>query len=116
MKSPVCVFAASFLFLSSPPARAAIDYPYQCEAGDSMKVDGYFGIGTATLSYRLHVVGTTYSNKFSSPSTNVETVSGNYDPTKMVYNFNENRGWGYNSADNTLYAATSPTFRRLTRQ
>ena len=68
---------------------------------------GNVGIGTISPVSKLDVQGTTTSSRFNSDTTNIETVSGTYSPTKMVYQFNEGRGWGYNRADDAIYYAAN---------
>lgn len=67
---------------------------------------GNVGIGITPVN-TLDVGGSIRGQRYFTDSTLVESVSGNYDPTKSVYRFNENRGWGYNAADDAIYYAAN---------
>ncbi len=76
--------------------------------GDRVTVQnatGNVGVGTTNPNFKLTVSGVTGSSQYYADSTNVETVSGTYTPTKMVYAFNEGRGLGYNAADDRIFFA-----------
>lgn len=68
---------------------------------------GNIGMGIASPAVKLDVGGETKSDKYSSSSANVESLTGTYTPGqsggKFVYGFNESLGWGYNSADDAVY-------------
>lgn len=68
---------------------------------------GNIGMGIGSPSVKLDVGGEIRGDKHSSSSANVETVSGTYtlgqSGGKVVYAFDEARGWGYNNADDAIY-------------
>ncbi|MEQ1917163.1 MAG: hypothetical protein ABL856_10605, partial [Gallionella sp.] len=67
-------------------------------------------------SYSLDVSGAVRAKQFNSDTTNISTVSGTFDPTKIVYQFDEGRGWGYNNADNSIYYSDTSIVPFVIRQ
>ncbi len=64
------------------------------------------GIGTTDPGiYRLNINGKTLAQRYNVTNTNIETISGQYDPTKISYQFYEGRGLNYNLADDCIYFA-----------
>ncbi|HYF05400.1 MAG TPA: hypothetical protein VEA59_04475 [Patescibacteria group bacterium] len=87
------------------------------QAGDAtpfvIDANGNVGVGTIAglSSAKLSVAGTLTASKYlNSDNSNINTVAGEYD--KILYDFGEYRGWGYNALDNSTfyYDSSRPTF------
>ncbi len=69
-----------------------------------------------TFSKGLLSTGTITAHAYSSSTVNIETVSGTYTATKMIYKFSEARGWGYNDADDSIYYGANTTVPFILRK
>ena len=75
---------------------------------------GKFSFDNADNSFKMNsdvdVTGLVTAQKFKADATYAETVSGTYGGASIMYEFSEGRGWGYNAADDSIFAAMKTTF------
>lgn len=99
--------AGEFQVLTNNDAQVAIS-----TSSGKVTIPGTFAVtGAVTFSSTLAtgavaVTGNvTGVSRYTSGTANIDTVSGTYTVNKVVYAFNEGRGWSYNSADDAIFAA-----------
>lgn len=103
---------SSLKFLESNTRKIEYDYAnnkisfYLNSTHPSLTIDssGNLGVSGRISNINTNIVSAAqYTTYASGP--NIDTVAGKYSSSKMLYAFDESRGWGYNNNNNVLYAA-----------